>query len=239
MKLVKIGVALFLAFVCFSFTQAQTADDIVNKYIDAMGGKDKLSQVKSVYMENTSSAMGNEGPSTINLVTGVGFKMVSDFNGQSIIIAVTDKGGWQVNPFSGASSPTAMPDDMLKQSKGRLDPFGPLYNYAAKGNKIELQGKDGNAYKLKVTNADSVETTLYVDATTYFITKSVSSAQMMGQTMEVITTYSNYKKVDPVGVYFPYSYEISYGGQFTVTTTVNKIEVNKTIDPSIFVMPKS
>jgi outer membrane lipoprotein-sorting protein len=239
MKLVKIGAALFLAFACFSFIQAQTADDIVNKYVDALGGKDKLSQVKSVYMENTSSAMGNEGPSTINLVTGVGFKMVSDFNGQSIIIAVTDKGGWQVNPFSGASTPTAMPDDMMKQSKGRLDPFGPLYNYAAKGNKIELQGKDGNAFKLKVTNADSIETTLYIDATTYFLTKSVSSAQMMGQTMEVTTTYSNYKKVDPSGVFFPYSYEISYGGQFTVTTTVNKIEINKTIDPSIFVMPKS
>jgi hypothetical protein len=239
MKLAKIGVALFLAFACFTATHAQTVDEIVNKYIDALGGKDKLSQVKTVYMENTSSAMGNEGPSTINLVTGVGFKMVSEFNGQSLIIAVTDKGGWQVNPFQGATAPAPMPEEMLKQSKGRLDPFGPLYNYAAKGNKIELQGKDGNAFKLKITNADSIETTLYVDATTYFVTKSVSSAQMMGQTMEVITTYSNYKKVDPVGVYFPYSYEISYGGQFTVTTTVNKIEVNKTIDPSIFVMPKS
>jgi hypothetical protein len=239
MKLVKMGVALLLATVSFGGIRAQTVDEIVNKHIDAMGGKDKIQQVKTVYMENTSQAMGNEGPSTINLVTGVGFKMVSEFNGQSIIIAVTDKGGWQVNPYAGASTPTAMPDDMLKQSKGRLDPFGSLYNYAAKGNKVELQGKDGNAFKLKVTSADSIETTLYVDATTYYITKAVSSAQMMGQTMEVTTTFSNYKKVDPVGVFFPYSYEISYGGQFSVTTTVNKIEVNKTIDPSIFVMPKS
>ena len=141
MKLVKIGVALFLAFACFSVTQAQTADDIVNKYLDAMGGKDKLSQVKSVYMENTSSAMGNEGPSTINLVTGVGFKLISDFNGQSVIVCVTDKGGWQVNPFQGATAPAPMPDEMLKQSKGRLDPFGSLNNYASKGSKVELQGK--------------------------------------------------------------------------------------------------
>jgi hypothetical protein len=239
MKLVKMGVALLLATVSFSGLRAQTVDEIVNRYIDALGGKDKLSQVKSVYMENTSSAMGNEGPSTINLVTGVGFKLVSDFNGQSVIIAVNDKGGWQVNPFQGAPTPTAMPDEMLKQSKGRLDPFGPLFNYAAKGNKVELQGKDGNAYKLKITSADSIETILYVDATTYFITKAVSTAQMMGQTMDVTTTFSNYKKVDPVGVFFPYSYEISYGGQFNITTTVNKIELNKTIDPSIFVMPKS
>lgn len=239
MKLAKICVAFILAAVSFNGLRAQTVDEIVNKYIDAMGGKDKIQQIKTVYMENTSQAMGNEGPSTINLVTGVGFKLVSDFNGQSVIIAVTDKGGWQVNPFSGASTPTAMPDEMFKQSKGRLDPLGPLYNYAVKGNKVELQGKDGNAFKLKVTSADSIETTIYVDATTYFITKAVSSAQMMGQTMDVTTTFTNYKKVDPIGVYFPYAYEISYGGQFSVTTTVNKIELNKTIDPSIFVMPKS
>ncbi len=239
MKLVKLGAVLLLAIFGFTGVKAQTADDIINKYIDAVGGKDKISQVKTVYMENTSQAMGNEGPSTINLVSGVGFKMVSDFNGQSLIIAVTDKGGWQINPFAGSPTPSAMPDDLFKQSKGRLDPFGPLVNYAVKGNKVELQGKDGNDYKLKVTTADGIETTLFVDGTTYYITKSISSAQMMGQTMEVTTTYSNYKKVDPVGVYFPYSYEISYGGQFSVTTTVNKIELNKTIDPSIFVMPKS
>jgi outer membrane lipoprotein-sorting protein len=238
MKLVKMGVALLLTITSFSGIRAQTADDIVSKYIDAIGGKDKLSQVKSVYMENTTQAMGNEGPSTVSIISGVGFKLVSDFNGQSVIMVVTDKGGWQVNPYAGAATPTAMPDDMIKQSKGRLDAFGPLYNYAAKGNKVELQGKDGNAYKLKVTSADSIETTVFIDATTYYMTKVISSAQMMGQTMEVTTTFSDFKKTD-FGVVFPYAYEISYGGQFTLTTTVKKIEVNKTIDPSIFVMPKS
>src|SRR5580704_13327715 len=104
MKLVKMSMALLLAALSFSGIQAQTADEIANKYIDALGGKDKLQQVKSVYMENTSQAMGNEGPSTINLVTGVGFKIVSDFNGQSVIIAVSNKGGWQVNPFTGSST---------------------------------------------------------------------------------------------------------------------------------------
>jgi hypothetical protein len=126
----------------------------------------------------------------------------------------------------------------MKQSKGRLDAFGSLYNYAAKGNKVELQGKEGNAFKLKVTNADSVESTIFIDTASYHMTKVNSSAQMMGQTMEVTTTFSNFKKGD-LDIVFPYSIEISYGGQFTVTTTVNKIELNKTIDPSIFVMPKS
>jgi len=61
---------------------------------------------------------------------------------------------------------------------------------------------------------------------------------MMGQTMEVTTTNSDFKK-EKEGIVFPHSIEISYNSQFNVTTTVNKIELNKQIDPSIFEMPKS
>jgi hypothetical protein len=238
MKLVKMTTGLLLAVMSFSGVRAQTTDEIVNKYVDALGGKDKLQQIKTVYMENTTQVMGNEGPSTSNLIVGVGYKMVSEINGQSVVIAVTDKGGWQINPYAGASTPTALPDDVMKQSKGRLDAFGPLYNYAAKGNKVELQGKEGGSFKLKVTGADSVETTVFIDTATYYMTKLVSTAQMMGQTMEVATTFSNFKKTD-LGVVFPYTIEISYGGQFSITTNVNKLELNKKIDPTIFDMPKS
>ena len=149
MKLVKMTTGLLLAVMSFSGVRAQTADEIVNKYVDALGGKEKLQQIKTVYMENTTQVMGNEGPSTSNLIVGVGYKMVSEINGQSVVIAITDKGGWQINPYAGASTPTALPDDVMKQSKGRLDAFGPLYNYAAKGNKVELQGKEGEFFQIK------------------------------------------------------------------------------------------
>ena len=92
---------------------------------------------------------------------------------------------------------------------------------------MELLGKEGNDYKLKVTSKDSVEITVYIDGTTYYMTKVVTSASMMGQTMEVTSTFSNFKK-DDMGLVFPYSVEISYGGQFNVATTVKKIEINKT-----------
>ena len=213
-------------------------DEIVNKYVDAIGGKDKIQQIKTMYMESTNQVMGNEGPSTITIVNGVGFKVVTEVNGQSFIQVITDKGGWQLNPYAGATTPTPMPDDMVKQMKSKLDVSGPLFNYAAKGNKVEMQGKDGNDYKLKVTSSDSTESTVYIDATTYYMTKLVTSASMMGQTMEVTSTFSDFKKGD-LGLVFPYAIEISYGGQFNITSTVKKLEVNKTIDPAIFAMPKS
>ena len=242
MKLVKLGMTLLLVVNGFSISRAQTAtmtaDDVVNKYVEAVGGKDKLQQIKTVYMETTTQVMGSEGPSTVNIINGVGYKLVSEINGQTYIQVFTSKGGWQVNPYAGATTPTPLPDDLYKQGKSRIDATGLLYNYAAKGNKVELLGKEGNDYKLKVTAADSTETTVFIDGTTYYMTKLLATASMMGQTMEVSFIFSNFKKVD-MGLVFPYSTEISYGGQFNVTTTVNKIEINKTIDPAIFEMPKS
>ena len=86
MKLVNMGVALLVAITGINVIQAQTADEIVNKYVDAIGGKDKLARLKPIHVESTSQVMGNEGPSTINIVDGVGYKVTSEMNGQTFII---------------------------------------------------------------------------------------------------------------------------------------------------------
>jgi outer membrane lipoprotein-sorting protein len=238
MKMMKMGMAAMLTLTVFGGVQAQTADEIVNKYINAIGGKDKLEQIKTVYMENTVQVMGNEGPSKTSVVNGKAFRLESEVNGQKMVQVFTDKGGWQINPFMGATTPTPLPDDLYKQSKGQMDVTGPLYNYAAKGNKVELVGKEGNLYKLKVTNQDSVESNWFIDDASYYLVKMTKSAQMMGQTMEVSINFSDFKKTD-FGIVFPYTTEVSYGGQFNITSTLKKVEVNKTIDPAIFEMPKS
>jgi hypothetical protein len=238
MNMVKTGLTFLLAIAGFSFSKAQTADEIVNKYVDAMGGKDKLGQIKTVYVANTTQAMGNEGPSTTQIIDGKAFRLDYEINGQKTTQVYTDKGGWQINPFMGATTAQPIPEEMYKQSKGQLYFTGPLYNYAAKGNKVELLGKDGNAYKLKITNTDSVETIAYIDAATYYLTKITRQTNFMGNSMELTVSFSNFKKTD-FGITIPYTTEINYGGQFSVTNNITKIEFNKTIDPAVFEMPKS
>jgi hypothetical protein len=238
MKMVKTGMVLLVALAGFSGLRAQTADEIVNRYVNAIGGKDKIKDIRTIHMEGTYSAMGNDGPTKVDIITGADYKLVSEMNGQSMIVVITDKGGWQVIPYLGQTSPTPTPDEAFKQVKGKLDPFGPLYDYSAKGNKLELQGKEGGAYKIRVTDKDNTESTVFIDTATYYMTKLSITQNFMGQSMEVSSVFSNYKKLDN-GVIYPYTIEISYGGQFSVVSAMTKIDVNKPIDPSIFVMPKS
>src|SRR5947209_19889411 len=133
---------LFLAtFALAAGSKAQTADDIINKYLDAIGGKEKLAAINSVHMESTMQVMGNEAPSSSTVLKGKGFREESDFNGAKIINVVTDKGGWMVNPMAGATDPTALSDDQVKQSQEQIYVI-PLLDYASRGNKAEYLGQE-------------------------------------------------------------------------------------------------
>ena len=215
-----------------------TADAVVSKYIAAIGGKDAISKVKSVYTESSIAMMGADNPSTTSLVDGVGYKNETDFNGTKIVQCFTTKGGWSVNPMTGASSPAPMPDDVYNAGKGQINVGGPLYDYAAKGNKIELFGKDGNAWKIKLTSKENVETVYLIDSTSFLLTTIKTRGKMQDQDVDITSKLSDYRKTD-VGYMVPYAIDVDLGGQFSLTVTVKKVELNKTIDPVVFDMPKS
>ena len=112
MNMVKSGLTFLFALASFTIIKAQTADEIVNKYVDAIGGKDKLEQIKTVKISNTIQAMGNEGPSTTQILNGKAFRMDYEINGQKTTQVYTDKGGWQINPFMGATTAQPLPEEM-------------------------------------------------------------------------------------------------------------------------------
>jgi hypothetical protein len=228
--------ALLLA----SFANAQTADEIVNKHIEALGGKDKLSQIKSISYDNKTEVMGNESNSTITVLNGKGYKNEANFNGQQIIQVVTDKGAWAINPFGGSSDAQAMPADQYKLAEDGIYVPDPLVNYAEHGAKIELQGQEKvdsvNAFKIKYTNKDSGTITYYINPSTFYIIESVKTGEVQGQLTNITITYSDYRKTD-FGIYLAYAVNIDMG-QFALKSNVNKVDINKDVNPSIFLMPK-
>jgi hypothetical protein len=234
--LIKPSAIVLAAVLVSTSLHAQTAEEIVSKHIDAIGGKAAVESVKTLYIESDVDIAGNTAPSTTWIVSGKGFKTEMDFGGNKFQQCVTDKGGWMINPMAGSATPQPIPDEQLKTMKGQINVGGPLYDYAAKGSKIEMAGQDSADYKIKMTTSAAVNVTFFINKKNYLIDKTVSTANIQGQDMETTVTFSDYRKIDG-------GYMLNFGQQvslpmYTLNITHKKVEVNKPIDTAIFEMPK-
>jgi len=232
----KPSVIILAAVLACTNLHAQTADEIVNKHVAAIGGKAAVDGVKSLYIESTMEVMGNEGPSTTWIVSGKGYKSEVEVMGMKIVQCVSDKGGWQINPPAGVTTATALPDDQVKNMKGRINVGGPLYDYATKGGKIELLGKDTADYKIKLTTSTGEAVTFFINMKTYYIDKTTSTVSAQGQDLETTVNFSDYRKLDN-GYVINFSQQIVLP-MYTLTITHKKVDLNKDVDPAIFDMPK-
>lgn len=232
---------LFIAIFGISGVMAQNVDEIVNKHIDAIGGKAIIDQLKTAYIENIIEIQGNESPSKISIINGKGYKMVADVMGSQMVTCYTDSFGWNINPMAGVEEPAPLPADQYKMGKDQIYIADPLVDYAKKGIKLELLGQEMigavNAYKIKIMNSLNAETVVYIDPATYYIIQTSVKMDMMGQEMTVTVKSSDFKKTD-IGYVLAYTSEANYGDQFSLTTKIAKIEINKDIDPAIFKMGK-
>jgi hypothetical protein len=219
---------------------AQTADEIAKKYIDAIGGQDLISKTNTMYTEGSLDVMGGTGTIKQTILAGKGAKDEIDVQGTSVTMCVTDSAGWSINPMTGNYNAEYMPPEQYKASKDEIYIGGPFADYAKRGYKLELAGQQTigtmNANKIIVTSPDSVTIQYFFDSETGYLVQMIQTSNMGGQSMDITTGYSDYRKTD-AGISVPYKIETNYGGQFFLTETVTKVDVNVPVDPAIFVKP--
>ncbi len=228
MKNLLIFGMFILSLVFVQFAQAQTADDVVNGYIKALGGKEKLTTLNSVRMTGSMSIQGTDISITVTRLHMKGMRMDISVMGTDNYQIITPGKGVSFMPVQGMGSPNDMPEEQVKAAQSQLDVQSVLLDYQAKGTTVELLGKEGNDFKLKVTFKTGISTTYYIGQSDYRLNKTVSKRNINGEEVEFETTYTNYKQVD--GFWFAFTATSSIQGE----TNYDKVEVNIPVDEKIF-----
>lgn len=208
-----------------------TADDIINKHIAALGGKDKLDKLQTVIMDGSLTVQGADISVTVTLVNKKLMRQDISAMGMTGYDLMTDKEGWTFMPFQGMQKPEPKTADDVKEAQSELDITGSLYNYAAKGNKVELLGTEDvegtSCNKLKVTLASGKEETYFLDIKSDMIVRVKEKKKINGQEIELSIDFSDYRDVD--GLKMPFSMTQPFG-----TINFSSIKINQTIDDKLY-----
>ena len=229
LKKLILGLVLFSALT----TTAQTADEIIAKNIEAMGGSAKLATLTSVKMSGSMSVQGTDVAMVITKLQAKGVRMDMEIMGTSNYQLANNEKGFAFMPIMGMAEPKEMDADQLNSMKTQSDVQGPFFNYKEKGTKLEYVGTEkingADAYHLKITYASGKISNCFIDTKSNKILKTTTKTKGPdGNEMEIETAYSDYKQ-NADGFWFPYTNTTPQG-----TIVFDKIETNVKIDENIF-----
>jgi hypothetical protein len=225
---------------------AQSAQEIVARHIEALGGKEKLQSINSLFIQGVAvTGNGTEIATKLWKVYDRLFRQEVSFGADSAVTIVTPGRGWYAGPRSNGAF-KSMPSNQLKVLLPQIDPAGPLADYAAKGCKVELAGKDTIAgkpcYRIRLSCPMGQSVTYSIDAATYYILREAHkggfaeqiSTEGGGNAGEFYVEFSNYKKTSD-GYVFPYTVMTS---GMAAKMNVEKVEVNRNINVDSLSRPK-
>jgi hypothetical protein len=235
-------VVLAVCWLC-GLVKAQTADELVQKNIQAKGGMEKIKAIHSVRI--TAKVTIGPGMRAVSVQENQRPNLVREtiaMQGMTQVKAYDGSTGWQIDPFEGHKDPQLMGEDDLKDLLLDADFDGPLVDYKEKGNSVEFMGHDvvdgDDALRLKVTLKNGDILYYFLDPDTNLEIRKEVQQFMRGAVHESVIEMGSYKPV--AGVMYPYS--ISQGTKANpeeATVTVDKIEVNQSVPAADFAVPVS
>lgn len=239
MKINKSGVLFYLFLLIGTVVSAQTPDEIIEKYFKAVGGKELLGKMTSLYTESKMEIMGDPTTQKITIINGKGYRQDLELMGSSITTCYTEKGGWILSKITGDTEPVPMNDAQFNLGKEEIYIGGSLFNYAGKGYKAELMGNEAvgsvNAFKIKLTAPDNTAAIYFFDPETGYLLKANKKQFVQGQLTDVSITYSDYRQTD--GFILPYRVSSDVGGMYELTGYVTDVRINFNPDPAILTKP--
>ncbi len=210
-----------------------TAQQIIEDYVNAIGGAAKIAALKDV---QTSATM-QVSVQSLNVMTwqkgGNKVAMEMNMNGQVVSRRVFDGMAGVETGMGGAH---ALEGEELADLKEQAA-FSKEAGYAAGGYKLTLKGVEDvngtNAYAVEVERPDGQKSTEYYDMKTSLKLREVrTTTGQDGEPSTMTIDYADYKETN--GVKFPNTMTINGLMPIPITSTVSEIKVNGGIDDKVF-----
>lgn len=241
--------AVFAALIIFAATDvfAQTADQVVERFIAATGGRAAYAKLRSRSASGTitlstpagdmtgSIEMVNEAPNKARSLIKVDLTALGA--GQLVLDQRFDGiDGYVLDTLQGNRP---LEGSQLEAMRNTSFPH-PLLNYKELGATVQLIGKekvgDRDAHVIVLEPPSGPPTRFSIDAETYLLLEAVMKIDVpqLGREVEQRTTLHDYREVD--GVKLPYLARATSAVQnYTITFTT--VEHNVRVDPARFVKP--
>jgi hypothetical protein len=242
---------LIMAVMAASFVQtasAQTADEIIEKYLSALGGRAALSKIKSRHVTGTATFSSPAGdlPGTIEVfnqapnksrtllkldlsVAGMGTATVDQrFDGESGYVTDTLQGNRDIT------------GNQLENLRNGTFP-SPFLNYKERGataefvRKEQVGGRDAFVLLLKPKSGSTVQ--CFIDAESSLLLKTIVVTNMpqLGGDVQQTTELLDYRDQD--GIKIPFQVRNTSNVQ-AYTINLTKVENNVALDSTMFSKPQ-
>jgi outer membrane lipoprotein-sorting protein len=230
-----------------AIARAQTADEVVEKALTAMGGRAALGKVTSRVSTGTITVSTPAGDITGTVEI---YNKVPNKTRTLVKIDLTSFGAGQVTQdqrFDGTTGYAIdtlngnrdITGDQLEVMRSSIFPT-PLLGYKEAGSRVELTGTekvgDRDAYVLRFTPKTGPPSRLFIDTGNSLLLKTVVSLNVpqLGTDIEQTVEFSDYRELD--GVKLPFRAR-SINQVQSLTIALTKVEQNTAIDESMFRKP--
>lgn len=202
--------------------EGMTAATVIDKYIEAIGGKDKVMAVKSVMTVANATIQGNPLVMTTKVAAPNKSSLVVTVMGNTMQKVIFDgTAGYQEMQGRKMDMQAAQ----IEEAKASIQPFTDM-SYK-NGTLDRIEPIDGvNYYVIK--NGD---TEIFYDMKTGLKSKEVKTVKTPRGDVKVPTTFGNYKEVN--GILFPYAVGTK-SGPMDLNFEVKEIKINEGVSDEDF-----
>ena len=229
---------LVILLLAAQFASVKTVEEVIEKYINKIGGDNRLSALESLYLEGEGHIMQQEVSITVLQENGsrshTKIRAKDDHN-------PAEPGGIELSTSSLQLQPGAAGILQVAGSSTETDIAGPLHDYRSKGYQAELLGKEviesNHCYKIKLSKPGA-EMLFWIDIDTYLIHQSTipPPGLLYAENSQTYTVYTNYKAIDEI--WFAHDFEIkSINSKFAnplAAISFYIIQVNPSINPAMY-----